>query len=458
MTGSETAAQAMLAAREHFGAQRLKQAEQACLDALKADPARPEALNLLGVIANMGGDSARAAELIGRALLGQPDNPNFLSNLGMALHAGGKPDDALAAYDRALALKPGHPQATRNRANLLSDRAVGLQRAGRYEEALAAFAQARAADPGSAQAEYNESLCLLTVGDFRRGWRQYEARWRMNDFREQQRGFLQPLWLGDKDVRGRTLLLHAEQGQGDTLQFARYVPQVAARGARVVLEVQPTLKSLLARIEGAERVLGRGEMLPPFHLHCPLMSLPLALGGEGVPPAAVPYLQPSPAAVRKWEALLGEKAAMRIGVVWSGQPGHHNDRNRSLALERLLPLAATGAQLVSLQKEVRPQDEAVLRANAGIRHFGADLVDYADTAALVSLLDLVISVDTSVAHLTGALGKPAWILLPFVPDWRWQLGREDSPWYPQARLFRQPKAGDWDSVIAALLAALAARA
>ena len=454
MTGSEAAAQAMRTAREHFRAQRLAQAEQACAEALQADPERPEALNLLGVIANMRGDSARAIDLVGRALRGEPANANFLSNMGMACHAGGRTADALAAYDRALALQPGHPQATRNRANLLGDGAVKLQAEGRFDEAMAGYARALAADPGSAQVQYNEGLCRLTLGDFERGWRQYEARWQVHDFREQRRGFLQALWLGDKDVRGKTVLLHAEQGLGDTLQFARYVPMVAAKGARVVLEVQPPLRSLLSGVEGAERVLGRGEKLPPFDLHCPLMSLPLAFGGEI--PATVPYLRPPAAAVRKWTAILGEKTAPRVGIVWSGQLGHKNDHNRSISVERLLPLRDAGVQLVSLQKEVRAADEPALRAAGEVLHFGAQLADFSDTAALVSLLDLVISVDTSVAHLAGALGKRSWVLLPFVPDWRWLLGREDSPWYPQARLFRQPKAGDWEGALASLGGALRA--
>jgi hypothetical protein len=212
--------------------------------------------------------------------------------------------------------------------------------------------------------------------------------------------------------------------------------------------VHPALKALLSDIPGAYQILSRGEALPDFDFHCPLLSLPLAFNTRlETIPGLIPYLSASVLALRKWEQRLGQKKGPRVGLVWSGNPEHMNDRNRSIALSRLVALGDPGVMLVSLQNEVRPEDEGVLAAGKQILHFGSELENFSDTAALVSHMDLVISVDTSVAHLAGALGKPVWILLPFSADWRWLVDREDSPWYPSARLFRQPTIGDWDSVI-----------
>ena len=256
------------------------------------------------------------------------------------------------------------------------------------------------------------------------------------------------MWLGDHAIAGKTVLLHAEQGFGDTVQFCRYAKLVAAQGATVLMEVQPPLKALLAKLEGVSQLLAYGEMLPAFDYHCPLLSLPLAFntGIESIP-AETPYLSPDPARIRQWEGKLGEKRLPRIGLVWSGRTDHKNDHNRSIPLADTAKLVSGHAELVSLQKEVRAADKLVLDIRQDIRHFGDELNDFADTAALVELMDVVITMDTAVAHVAGALGKPVWILLPFNPDWRWLLDRGDSPWYPTARLFRQPAIGDWDSVI-----------
>jgi hypothetical protein len=299
------------------------------------------------------------------------------------------------------------------------------------------------------------------MGDLARGWAAYEWRWRTARFAARAGRFAQPPWLGAEAPAGKTILLHAEQGFGDTLQFCRYAAPVAARGARVVLEVARPLARLMATLDGVAAVVAEGDELPAFDLHCPLMSLPLAFGTtlETVPPPA--RLVPVPERVAAWQLRLAAVEGIRVGLVWAGSSnktypeGRAIDRRRSITLDHYLPLAAVaGVSFVSLQK-----GEAALRGAApppGMALLDATdgLADFADTAALVAALDLVISVDTAVAHLAGSLGKPVWILTQFDADWRWLAGRLDSPWYPTARLFRQPEIGDWASVIADVVAAL----
>jgi Glycosyltransferase family 9 (heptosyltransferase) len=266
--------------------------------------------------------------------------------------------------------------------------------------------------------------------------------------RKERRNFAQPLWLGSNDVAGKTILLHGEQGFGDVIQFCRYVPLVAERAARVILEVPDSLHELVGTLSGSAQIVSRGEPLPQFDLHCPPLSLPLAFKTRLASiPSAIPYLRATPSAVRSWSARLGPRKHFSVGLVWSGRPDHKNDHNRSLKLSTLLPLLDCDASFISLQREVRPGDTAALKDRTDLLHFGDELNNFSDTAALISNLDLVISVDTSVAHLAGALGKPVWILLPYVPDWRWLLDREDTPWYPTARLFRQNHIRSWDDVI-----------
>ena len=294
---------------------------------------------------------------------------------------------------------------------------------------------------------------MLLAGDFSTGWREHE--WRLKSHPELQRAFVQPLWLGDTPLAGKTILLHAEQGLGDTLQFCRYAPLVAAQGARVVLEVQTPLVELLRDLAGIASVVARGEPLPAFDLHCPLLSLPLAFGTTlDTIPAHIPYLHAPSERMAAWQARLGATTRPRIGLVWSGNAGHKRDRARSIPLYALMPLFDLDAAFVSLQKEVRAADAAVLQQTAKIIDVSPALETFADTAALIAQLDLVIAVDTSVAHLTGALGKPLWLLLPAAPDWRWLTARDDSPWYPTARLFRQTDTRVWGPVVARMRAAL----
>jgi hypothetical protein len=308
-------------------------------------------------------------------------------------------------------------------------------------------------DRNNADARHNQALSLLTLGDCRRGFAGYEARW-LRSGMTRRRSFGKPLWLGEFPLGRRTLLIHAEQGLGDTIQFARYVPMLARGGTQVALEVQPPLKALLSRLDGVASVVARGEALPVYDLHCPAGSLPHALRTELTSiPANVPYLTADDERMAKWCERLGRLPQPRIAIAWSGSQQHANDRNRSIALARLAPLfgtqeaAAGKGCFISIQRELRAGDAEALARLPNMTHVGNALDDFDDTAAVLALSDLLISVDTSVVHLAGAMGRPVWVMLPFQPDWRWLLDRDDSPWYPTARLFRQTQPGDWDRVI-----------
>jgi tetratricopeptide (TPR) repeat protein len=395
----------------------------------------------------------RVDEAIARydaVLAAHPRHAGAQFNRGNALVRRDRLAEAIAAYDRAIALVPGYVKAHNNRGNAL--RALNRNR-----EALASYAKAIASEKDFADAHLNEAHALLTLGDFARGFPAYEWRWKVADIAPHRRTFRQPLWLGERAIGGKTILLHAEQGFGDTIQFVRYAKPLARSGANVVLEVPPALKDLMADIDGAAHVLARGETLPPFEVHCPLASLPLALKTEpaGIP-AEIPYLAAPPERLAKWRARMDALARPRVALAWSGSAVHANDRNRSIALSRLQPLwSSDGVSFVSVQRDPREDDARTLADVPQLTHLGGELVDFADAAAVLALADLVISVDSALAHLAGALGRPVWILLPFAPDWRWMLDREDSPWYPTARLFRQPSPGDWDSVIGRVRAELA---
>ena len=303
---------------------------------------------------------------------------------------------------------------------------------------------------------FNEALTRLCIGDFREGWKQYECRWEKKEFADQRRGVLPPMWRGERDIEGKTILLLAEQGFGDTIQFVRYAPQIAALGAKVIVGVPLSLKALVATVPGVSLALGDGEPMPALDLHCPMLSLPLAFATElATIPANIPYMRPAPERVAIWNARLPANGRRRIGICWAGNSKHQNDRNRSMPLDRLATvLALPGLDFFSVQKEVTEADAALLR-DLGVTQIGQDFLDFSDTAAAVTLLDLVIAVDTSVAHLAAAIGKAVALLVPFSPDWRWLLDRTDSPWYPTMRLFRQSAVGDWDGVVERLRRELA---
>jgi len=410
------------------------------------------------------------------ALAIRPDFAEAHCNRSNALHELKRLDEALAGYDRAIAIRPEFAAAYSNRGNVLREldqydaaiasydqaiaidaafapahfnRGVALNQLGRPGEALASYDRAIAIDADFAEAHFNRSLVRLLTADFAGGWIEHEWRWR-NKFGSninERRSFPQPLWLGEKSLAGKTILLYSEQGFGDTLQFCRYARPVSQLGAKVILEVPKPLESLLGDLQGISQLITRGEAPPDFDYQCPLMSLPLALNTtlESIP-AAGKYLNGDPAKVARWESRLGERTGKRIGLMWNGNPIQPNNRNRSLWLADWVPHLPAGFQYVSLQKELRERDARTLAGNPQILNVAADLQDFSDTAALCECMDLVISVCTSVAHLSAALGKRTWILLAYAADWRWLLDRSDSPWYPTAKLYRQRTRGEWSSV------------
>jgi tetratricopeptide (TPR) repeat protein len=353
----------------------------------------------------------------------------------------GRHDEALASYDRAIAWMP-------DRADFHFNRGFILGRLGRHVEALASFDRAIALKPDYVDAHHNRSLKLLLLGHYNDGFKAYE--WRQRTPHKPLQ-FTQPQWHGES-IADKTILLHAEQGFGDTLQMLRYLPLVKSRAARVILVLHglhSAIDPLLEALADGITVLEPGASIPPFDVHCSLMSLPLAFRTEiDTVPAPIPYLTAPADRLAVWRHRLPASAAPRIGLAWAGSPTNANDRHRSIALERLAPLFdVAGVSWVSLQQKYRPGDLSAL-SRFPIERIDDALADFGDTAAAIGQCDLVISVDTSIAHLAGGLGKPVWVLLPHVPDWRWLLDRADSPWYPTARLFRQGRIGDWDGVIA----------
>jgi tetratricopeptide (TPR) repeat protein len=408
---------------------------------LASIPRHPQARLDRGLAFAALGRHAEAVAEFEAALTMSPANPAAHYNLGISLFSLGRYVEAVAAYDRALSRLPDHVKAWNNRG-------LALQALNRHDEALASYSKALELRKDYADAHFNQALALLTTGEFGRGFAKYEWRWRRTGMPSHGRGYGRPLWLGEYPLQGRTILLHAEQGLGDTIMFARYVPVLARAGAKVVLEVQPQLKALLGRIEGAAAVVARGEPLPAFDVHCPLGSLPLALKTE---PATIPAegsVQAEEARIAKWSPRLEPLGRPRVAIAWSGNAQHMNDRNRSIPLSALASLwSAASVGFVGIQRDLRDGDAELLAREPRVTQIGSQLDDFADTAAVVALVDLVVTVDTSVAHLAGAMGRPVWILVPFSPDWRWTLSGERSRWYPTARLFRQPSLGDWDSVI-----------
>ena len=409
----------------------------------------PDHLDLLNDLGLVLRDLKRPTEALAaleRALQLKPDFAEALGNRGLVLQELDRFDEALAAYDRSLQLRPDLADSHANRGN-------ALQELARHEEALAAYERALAIKPGYEAIYLNESLSRLVLGDLASGWPKYEWRWQNNSELPPQRQFGEPLWLGREPLAGKTILIYAEQGLGDTIQFCRYARTLAERGATVLLRVQPPLVPLLQGLEGVARVFGADERPPRFDFHSPLLSLPLAFGTtlETIP-AGGAYVRPGgqrfAERLAAWQARLGPADKPRVGLVWSGNVHHKNDRNRSIPLQTFAAIVSPRGRFIALQNEIRDADAAVLKQRGDIEWFGDALVDFAETAALVAQLDLVVSVDTSVARLAAAMGKPVWLLLPLNPDWRWLLGRDDSPWYETMRLFRQARRAEWDDVLA----------
>ena len=404
------------------------QAEAAYRAALALCPDHIGANNNLGTALRA---QARHAEALGfyeAALRQRPDSAGTLNNIASTLLALHRPDEAVPLLERAIALQPAYPEACNNLGGAL----LALDRP---QDAIAWFDIALKDEPGLAQARLGKALALLCEGDFAQGWHHYEARWDDPRFAEAAPNDPARLWSGGA-VAGRRILLHAEQGLGDTIQFARYAPLLRARGAHVILQVQPQLATLLAPL--AETCTT--DAPPPAHdLHCPLMSLPRAFATRLDTIPAQPYLRADPASVAAWRARLGPRLRPRIGIAWAGNPNHPEDALRSIPPASLVA-ALPGAELHILQPDTPP-------IPGTHRH---TLRDFADTAALLSCMDLVVSVDTAIAHLAGALGHTTIVLLQFGADFRWLRQRTDSPWYPSMRLLRQSALGDWGGVLAGL--------
>jgi tetratricopeptide (TPR) repeat protein len=393
------------------------------------------------------GSMDEAVSEFDRALSLAPGHPVAHYNRGIALYELGRYAEAVDAHDKALNAAPEHPGAWLNRGRALAALS-------KFDDAIASYGKAKAIQKDNPDIHFMESLALLTVGDYQRGFEKYEARWRRTGMPE-PRSRSRPLWLGDYPLNRKTVLLHAEQGLGDTIQFARYVPQLAANGATVVLEVQPELTTLMSRLEGASTVIAHGATPPPYDVHCPLGTLPLALKTEpSTIPAPIPYLSADDEHLAKWSGRLGALTRPRIALAWAGNASHLNDRNRSMAFAWLAPLFPVPARFISIQRDVPADDAPLLAAEPCVANIGSELDNFADTAAIIALCDLVIAVDTAVVHLAGAMGRPVWVMLPFTPDWRWTLDGETTPWYPTARLFRQTSLGDWDGVTEKVAAAL----
>ncbi len=432
---------------------RPQDAETQFRAALRRDPEHPGAHNNLGNVLRALGRHDEAAACYRCAIAVQPDLAGTHNNLGSALLALHRPAEAEVALREALRLRPDYAEACNNLGGAL----LALDRP---EEACPQFRRAVALDPAQVQARFGEALALLALGRYREGWAAYESRWRDPRFCEDERSYDMPLWdhAPSPSIAGRTLLLHAEQGLGDTIQFVRYVPMVCRLGARVVLEVQQPLVRLLAGM--ADAVIPAGADLPPCDAHCPLLSLPHAFGTElPTVPATIPYLHADDALKATWRTMLGPAAGLRVGLAISGSPEHPEDALRSIPAALLRPLLMLpGVEFHLVQKDVREADAATLGAVPGLKNHSDQLDDFADTAALLSTLDLLVSVDTSVAHLGGALGLPVWLLVQWNADFRWLRLRSDSPWYPTMRLFRQNQPQRWEPVVARVADALRDRA
>jgi Flp pilus assembly protein TadD len=444
-------------------------AERAYRHVLANQPNNARAVYLLGLTFAQRGMLPGAVECWRRAIALKPDYVEAYSNLGAALGQLKQTDGALLYLRRAVELDPRSAAAHNNLASTLSEtdqpdeaiehfrRAVELkpdyfdalfnlakltQRQGDIRGAGPLLDRAVSLKPEDPEARFLRGMNLLLLGDLPNGLRDYEARTRCKDFTIDPRQLPGLPWEG-QDPAGKTILLHAEQGLGDTIQFARYAPLLGQRGARVLLEVQPPLVSVMRTLDGIERVIARGDALPGFDLQASLLSLPrlFATTNQTIP-ANVPYLVPDPQRLEFWRHRLEGSPRPRVGFVLAGNPRHTNDRNRSMPPEqfRAFLKQVEGVSWFSLQKDRAEPIEGTL-------DYTPDLHDFMETAALVTQLDLVVSVDTSVAHLAGALAKPVWLLLPFVPEWRWQLDRSDSPWYPTMRIFRQGTRGDWSGLL-----------
>jgi tetratricopeptide (TPR) repeat protein len=409
--------------------------------AIQLNPTLEDAYNNIGVCLKEKGLLDEAILYYQKALQLNPKFSGAYNNLGVVYNEKQQYNNAIFCYQKAFQIDPNSAETYNNLGCVLQDR-------GDFDNALINFKKALQLDPQNADAHLNLSFLLLLSGNFNRGWKEFS--WRLKRKDSQRYDFSQPLWDG-ANIDGLTILLHTEQGLGDTLQFIRYAPFIAQNGAKVIVACQREVCALLRTVEGIEQVIERGEDLPDFNVYCPLLSLPLLLNAtlESIP-AKVPYVRIDSLLVQKWRnKVQHDHSKIKVGLVWAGRPEHKDDRNRSCRLEFFSPLAElSNISFYSLQKGVASEQAKNPPKGMKFLDYTEEIRDFSDTAALMENLDLTLSVDTSVVHLAGALGKSVWTLIPFSPDWRWMLNREDSPWYPTMRLFRQPSLGDWESMIA----------
>jgi Flp pilus assembly protein TadD len=463
----------------YWRAGRMARAEALCRRALALNPEYVPAHRLLAELLRERHDIDEALACYQRLLELEPDNYIACNNAGLMLRSAGRMEEADAQFARAIALKPDDPcirfnqiasrrddtgleeaieccrrslETNPDNAEVLINLGVCLQFIGRFGDAIACMERAAALEPDNHQVRFNLSMLLMLRGDYARGWREYEHRWYVADIKKPD--YRQPQWDGE-DLEGKTILLQSEQGFGDAIQCLRYVPAVAARGGRVLLRIDRSVVRLAASLPSNPVILPANAAIPTFDFWCPLLSLPRIFGTRPeTVPATVPYLRPRPALVTRWQRRIGNLPGLKVGLVWAGNEKHANDFRRSIPFGALAPILATaGASFVSLQVGTRSADVAALSTDA-IVDVSAELTDFAETAGAIANLDLVIAVDTAVAHLAGAMGRPVWLLLPLSPDWRWLLGRDDTPWYPTMRLYRQPAPGDWASVVTRVAADL----
>jgi tetratricopeptide (TPR) repeat protein len=408
-------------------------------------PSSPAMLYNLGNALRDDGQLNESIECYQRCLGLRSTMVDVLNNLGNVLKVVGRVDEAIACYERILGIDPNHILARNNLGS-------ALQQVGKFDEAERCYTDALKLNPDYAPFHWNLGLVLLTQGKFIEGWPHYAWRRRVDQFQFSRAPHSQPVWDGST-LAGKRILIHAEQGLGDTIQFARYLPMVAQRGGKIILECQKPLFTLLQSVPGIEQMISVEDPSPQCDVQAPLIDLPMIFQTtlETVP-ATIPYLSPPTEAVAQWKQRIGSDHHLKVGLIWMGRSAHYNDRNRSLPLSALFPLASvSGVSFHCLQKD---RDGFADFGPLQMKDWAAELTDFKQTAALLENLDLLITVDTAAAHLAGAMGKPAWLLLPFSPDWRWMLGREDSPWYPSMRLFRQPRTGDWQTPIARVVDSL----
>lgn len=436
----------------------------------------PEAHNNLSVCLIRLRDNVGALEHANKSIELKPTYAEAWTNRGNALYGLQRFRDALESYVRAIELKPTYAEAWSNRGNVLneiqryrealdsheraimldptsaeaySNQGITLNYLRRYKEALKSYDKAIELKPNYAEAFWNKSLVLLSLGNYEDGWQLYEWRWKRESFTSPKRNFAAQLWSGKENLEGKIILLHAEQGIGDTINFCRYTEMVAARGAKIILYVQKPLKELLKSLPKIDAIVEIGKIPPPVDFHIPIMSLPLAFGTTvNTIPLNIPYIVPDPLKVEKWGKRLGPKTRPRVGIVWSSTSSFKHDHLRSMSLEMFSKcLPANLLTLICLQKEIKECDKEVIMKRKDIIDISIEIEDFSDTAAIAAQLDLVISTCTSVPHLTGAMGIKTWVLLSHTPDFRWMFNRQDSPWYPSLRLFRQSRPGEWGDVL-----------